>query len=207
MSLRPSFRLAVILTTVLFFAAGACPQSAHQLIIATGYANSGTPETGSDISESNPPFRAGGGYAFEVRMDLAKPGLWFGPSFIFWNNLTGDPSPNSNASYFQIELGGKLFLRTHTIPAIYGGIGAGYSVSHGEDIPIVGYRREFDGDFPTGSIHFGVKTPTRTTGLGLLAEASYHFGLDKPTGRMAVGPAKAFLIQIGIAMDARLGGD
>jgi len=193
---------AALVTLVL-----ALPLSAHQLVLMTGYANSRTPETGPGVDSRHSPFRAGGGYAFTVRADVDSRNrrFWFGPSLAFWNNLTGDPDPNANSSYLQLEFGGRLFVRTRSVPSLYGGVGAGYTFSHGEVIAKVdGSKQTFDGDFPTASVHFGVKSPG-TTGLSVIAEGSYHFGLDQPTGRLAVGPAKAWLVQIGIGLDMLLG--
>jgi hypothetical protein len=179
---------------------------AHQIVATVGYANSSTPEHGTEVS--NYVFDAGGGYAAGLRIDLERQHFWFGPAFAFWNNLTGDPDPNANSSYFQAELGGRISARTHTVPAIYGGVGAGYTFSHGEFVPkFFGGKETFDGDFPTGSAHFGVKTPSQTTGVGLVGEVSYSFPLSKPSGRDAVGPARAFLVQIGIVLDIRLAND
>ncbi len=191
-----------IAASILALILGAARADAHQLVASVGYANSSTPEHGSGVSDY--VFDAGGGYAAGLRVDLEKPHFWFGPAFTFWNNLTGDPDPNANSSYFQAELGGRISARTHTIPAIYGGVGAGYTFSHGEFVPkFFGGKETFDGEFPTGSVHFGVKSPSQTYGLGLIAEASYSFPLGKPGGELAVGPARAFLIQIGFAFDIR----
>lgn len=187
--------------------AAVMPAHAHQLVLTTGYANSRTPKTGPEIDPSHRPFRAGGGYAFGIRMDLDAPRrpILFGPSFLFWNNQTGDPDPNANANYFQIELGGRISLRTRTVPLLYAGIGAGYTLSHGESVAkLDGSKLTFDGDFPTASLHFGVKSPS-STGLSILAEGSYHFGLDKPRGRQSVGPASAWLVQIGVGLDLLVG--
>ena len=141
-------------------------------------------------------------------MDLEREYFWFGPAFTFWNNLTGDPNPNANSSYFQAELGGRISARTSTVPSFFGGVGAGYTFSHGEFVPRYhGAKETYDGDFPTGSAHVGVKTPSRTYGIGLIGEASYHFGLAEARGRDSVGPARAFVIQIGFAFDIRLAGD
>ncbi|MBU1983025.1 hypothetical protein KJ815_01315 [bacterium] len=180
---------------------------AHQLVLTTGYANSRTPETGTEIDVHNPPFRAGGGYAVGIRIDVEPPTrpIMFGPSFLFWNNLTGDPDPYADASYFQIELGGRLSARTRTLPTLYTGIGAGYTVSHGEKVAkLDGMKETFDGSFPTGSFHFGVKSHNQS-GLSIVAEGSYHLGLDKPRGRQAIGPASAWLVQIGIGLDLLVG--
>lgn len=180
---------------------------AHQLVLTTGYANSRTPETGPEIDANRKPFRAGGGYAFGIRMDIEaqqRP-IVFGPSFLFWNNQTGDPDPNADANYFQIELGGRASLRTRTLPALYAGVGAGYTLSHGESVAkLDGSKLTFDGEFPTASFHFGVKSPS-STGLSILAEGSYHFGLDQPSGRQSVGPASAWLVQIGVGFDLLVG--
>ncbi len=187
-----------------------CSRSAvaHDLILTTGYANSGSPEVGEGISESNKPFAAGGGYAFAVRLDVRKPGaiFEFGPEFLYWNNLTGDPQPSYDASYFQAQLGGRLSLRSRTIPAFYSGLGLGYAVSQGvRKAKWIDHKETFDGDFPTGLVAAGVKMPSNANGVGLLAELSYSFGLDSPEGWHTVGPASAFLIQIGLLFDARPG--
>ncbi|MBI5059555.1 hypothetical protein HZB60_07245 [candidate division KSB1 bacterium] len=185
--------------------------SAHDLVLSTGYANSGTPRVGSGVSQRNKPFRAGGGYAVGARADIESQqrNFMFGPSFLFWNNLTGDPDPNANASYMQIEFGGRFSARTRAYPCLYAGVGAGYTFAHGElkqkvfdPLP----KQEYDGDFPTASVHAGFKTPTANDNLGLVGEFSYHFGLDDPSGRRTVGPARAFLIQIGLAFGIRAGG-
>ena len=176
---------------------------AHQLVLGFGYANSGEPEHGADLSDN--VFDPGGGYAFSTRVDIQRRNFVFGPALTFWNNLTGDPDPNANARYLQFELGGRAGLRTMTVPELYGGVGLGYTFAQGEFVPkFFGTKETFDGDFPTGSVHFGAKTPTRTYGVGLIGEASYHFGLDTPRGRESVGPARAFVIQIGFAFDIRL---
>ncbi|MFZ5433804.1 MAG: hypothetical protein ACOZB3_08535, partial [Calditrichota bacterium] len=172
----------------------------------TGYANSRTPEVGHDIDSGNRPFRAGSGYAVGIRVDVEPPHrpLMFGPSFLFWNNVTGDPDPNANANYFQIELGGRISSRTRTNPSLYAGVGAGYTLSHGEVVAkLDGSKQTFDGDFPSASVHFGFKSKN-DSGLSLLGEGSFHFGLGEPRGRLAVGPAKAWLIQIGVGFDLLL---
>ena len=185
--------------------------SAHDLVLTTGYANSGTPRVGRGISQSNKPFRAGGGYAFGAHADIESKQrrFMFGPSFLFWNNLTGDPDPNANASYLQVELGGRFAVRTRTYPCLYAGVGAGYTFAHGElkqktynPLP----AQEYDGEFPTATLLAGFKTPTANDNLGLVGEFSYHFGLDKPDDPRSVGPARAFLIQIGLAFGVRAGG-
>lgn len=180
--------------------------SAHQLVLTTGYANSRTPQTGPGIERHPPLFRAGSGYAFGTRVDVVSPTrrVVFGPAFFFWNNLTGDPDPNANANYFQIELGGRVSLRTRSIPSLYAGAGAGYSLAHGEVVRLVdGSKRSFDGEFPSASLHFGVKS-ANPNGLAVIAEGSYHFGLEDPSRRLAVGPASVWVIQIGIGFDLLL---
>lgn len=180
---------------------------AHQLVLTTGYANSREPQTGSSIDASHPLFRAGGGYAAGIRVDLEPPRvpILFGPSFLFWNNLTGDPDPNANASYFQIELGGRVAFRTRTVPTFYAGAGVGYTVSHGEVVAKVsGAKQDFDGNFPTALLQVGTKTRS-TEGLNLLAEIAFQFGLDDPPGHEAVGPASVWMIQIGVALDLLAG--
>ncbi len=169
-------------------------------VIMAGYANSGTPKHGV---MANGYFAPGGGYAFGTRVDLARGQFWWGPEFTFWNNLTGDPLVDYNSSYFQAEFGARASIRTRTVPALYAGLGAGYAFAHGSstarfyDAP----KESFDGDFPVGEVHVGAKTTTGTTGLGLAAEASYHTGFGKAAGRNAIGPAQAFLIQIGFVFD------
>lgn len=182
----------------------ASPLYASQIIATTGYANSERPKANGIVVDRL--FGDGGGYAFGLRVDMDSPLFYYGPSFFFWNNVTGDPDPGRNSTYFQIELGGRLSVRTHTLPALYAGLGAGYTIAHGDIKPRyagLGYDESFDGEFPTASVHIGAKTPSRTTGLGVIAEASYHFGLDEPSGMTTIGPAKAWTIQIGIAFDTR----
>ncbi len=78
-------------------------------------------------------------------------------------------------------------------------------MAHGENKSLLdGSKQTFDGDFPTASLHIGAKTRP-TPDLTLLAEGSYHFGLDHPDRRLSVGPASAWLIQIGVGFDI-LGG-
>ncbi len=182
------------------------PAESHQLVLTTGYANSGAPNTGADIARNNPPITGGGGYAIGIRADLDNPSqrLWISPSFLFWNNLTGTPDDNSRVNYFQVELGGRLYVHTHTVPKFYGGIGAGYTLAHGTKSPRFagnGDTESFDGDFPSVSAHAGVKLADSSSGVTVLAEASYHMGLDRPQGHLAIGPARAALIQIGVAFD------
>lgn len=182
------------------------PLLAHQLVLTTGYANSRTPSVGPGIDEHHPLFRAGSGYAFGTRVDVDSPSrrVVFGPAFCFWNNLTGDPDPNANANYFQIELGGRVAARTRTIPSLYAGVGAGYTLAHGEVVELAdGRKQTFDGEFPTGSLHFGVKSAS-PNGLAIIAEGSFHFGLEKPQRRLAVGPAAAWVVQIGVGFDLLL---
>jgi hypothetical protein len=189
----------------LFVALSASAQ-AHQLVLTAGYANSRRPDTGPALSP-NSPFQSGGGWAAGIRVDIMPPEkpVMFGPSFLYWNNLTGDPDPNSRARYFQIELGGRLSVRSRTVPTLYGGVGAGYTFAHGTHEPRwVGTKEEFDGDFPTGSVHFGIKSQTRTE-VTVVAEGSFHFGLDHSSGRNSVGPAKAWLVQIGVGFDMLIG--
>jgi hypothetical protein len=183
--------LGVLLTT---------PAFASQIILSTGYAHSQQPKTNGFAVDQ---FSSGSGYA--VGMDMETPIFWFGPSFLFWNNVTGDPYSNYNSNYFQIELGGRISFQTNTVPTVYAGVGAGYSVARGDiRARFAGFDSEsYDGEFPTASIHIGAKSPTRTVGLGILAEASYHFGLDEPTSIEAIGPAEAWMIQIGVAFDTR----
>jgi hypothetical protein len=184
------------------------PAGAHQFVLTTGYANSGTPDVGHGIDASHPPFGAGGGYAIGIRTDIYAPRspLWFGPQFLYWNNLTGDPFQSIDATYFQIELGGRISVHSRsTDPVLYAGGGLGYTLAHGQNKSLIGEPlRTFDGDFPTASFHIGAKTRP-TPEITLLAEGSYHFGLDHPRQRLSVGPANAFLIQIGVAFDMLLG--
>jgi hypothetical protein len=197
MSTRPLW--LILLLGVLL----AAPALAGQIVLSTGYANSQQPKA---RGFSGDQFSSGSGYAAGMHLDIETPTVWFGPSFLFWNNVTGSPYSNYNSNYFQIELGGRLSFHTGTIPAVYAGMGAGYSVARGDfRARFAGFDSEsFDGEFPTASIHLGAKSPTRTAGLGILAEASYHFGLDEPTGIKAIGPAEVWMIQIGVAFDTRL---
>jgi hypothetical protein len=193
--------LLTVLTTSVF---------AHQFALTAGYANSASPHVGSGISQSNKPFRAGGGYAVGAHFDIDKPDLpvRFGPAFLYWNNLTGDPDPNADATYFQIELGGRVSLRSRSIPVVYAGGGAGYTFSHGKKVgKYVANDQEFDGDFPTGSLHIGAESPAQNDALRLAAELSYHFGLDDPRGPLSVGPANAFIMQIGFSFHVRSPGE
>jgi hypothetical protein len=188
---------------LLFLALPAATQ-AHQLVLTAGYANSRRPETGSALLP-NSPFGSGGGWAAGIRVDIMPPQkpVMFGPSFLYWNNMTGDPDPNSVSRYFQIELGGRLSARTRTVPSLYGGMGVGYTFAHGTHEGVE-TKEEFDGDFPTGSLHFGVKSLTQTE-ITVVAEGSFHFGLDDPSGRYSIGPAKAWLVQIGVGFDMLIG--
>jgi hypothetical protein len=196
-----SYLTRLILLMVLLAAA---PVYASQIIVTTGYANSERPKANGIVVDRL--FADGGGYAFGVRVDMQSPLFWYGPSFLFWNNVTGDPDPGRNSTYFQVEVGGRLSVRTRTIPGLYAGVGAGYSLARG-DIKTryadLGYDEAFDGEFPTASIHIGAKTPSRTTGIGVIAEASYHFGLDEPSSMTSIGPARAWMIQIGFALDTK----
>jgi hypothetical protein len=179
---------------------------AHQLVLTTGYANSGTPKTGRDVAFGR-LFRAGSGYTFSTRVDVDAPRapIWFGPQFLFWNNVTAAPNPSARANYFQIEFGGRASIHTRSDPTLYSGIGIGYTFAHGSTRDRSdGSTQTFDGDFPSASIHFGAKTST-TSGITVLGEGSYHFGLENASGPLAVGPARAWLVQIGIGFDLMLG--
>jgi hypothetical protein len=198
----PNFVLAAIIVLA------AMPARAHQFVLTTGYANSRAPDLGSGIDHHNPPFGAGGGYAIGIRTDIAPPQsmFWISPQFLYWNNLTGDPYQSVNTTYFQIELGGRLSVHSRrTDPTLYAGVGLGYSMAHGQTRSLVdGTTDSFDGDFPTGSVHIGAKSRA-TPDITLLAEGSYHFGLDHPVQRLSVGPASAWLIQIGVGFDILTG--
>lgn len=186
------------------------PVFAHQFALSTGYANSGSPHVGTGISQSNKPFRAGGGYAVGIRFDIDPQDspVRFGPSFLYWNNLTGDPDVNADATYFQIETGGRLSLRSRSTPIVYAGGGVGYTFSHGKKSGrYVESREEYDGDFPTGSLHIGAEAPKQDDALRLTAELSYHFGLENPRGPLSVGPANAFLVQIGFSFHVKSPGE
>jgi hypothetical protein len=193
----------ILLIAFVVWAPVSAAQAAHQLVFTTGYANSGTPHTGSDVDSRYPPVINGGGYAVGIRVDLEHPRhpVWISPSFLYWNNATGEPNPNTDINYFQVEMGGRLSLHTRTIPALYAGFGAGYSFAHGASTArATGETTSFNGDFPTASLHLGAKTLSQS-GITLLGEASYHFGLDNASGHNALGPARAWLIQIGIGFD------
>ncbi|MCB1059102.1 MAG: hypothetical protein KDB65_02625 [Calditrichaeota bacterium] len=176
---------------------------AYHLVAATGYANSGTPKTGPGL-ERNSLFGSGSGYTAHLRLEVDRPHVFWGPSFLFWNNLTGAPTSGSKVNYFQIELGGRISYRMTAEPDLYAGVGVGYSFSQGSyrERYFGGYEYTFDGDFPTASIHVGAKTDARQNGVGVLAELSYHWGLDEPAGRQTIGPANAYLVQIGVFFDS-----
>jgi hypothetical protein len=146
-----------------------------------------------------------------VRVDINSPTrpLWFSPCFLFWDNLTGATTANVRANYLQVEFGGRLSLHTRSMPMFYAGLGAGYSFAHGvEHNRAVGAESPaFDGNFPTASIHAGFKSRTGTSGIAWLAETSYHVGLENDNSYLAVGPARAWLIQIGVAFDLIAPGD
>jgi hypothetical protein len=179
---------------------------AHQLVVTTGYASSSTPKTGSGIDQNAPPVAGGGGFAVGVRVDLDNPSrrLWISPSFLFWNDLTGSPAHDFNANYFQIELGGRLSVHSRSVPMLYGGVGAGYTVAHCTVAPryVSNVPTDtYDGNFPSASVHGGVKLPNPTSGITVLAEASYHLGLAQSRGFHSIGPARTALIQIGVGFD------
>jgi hypothetical protein len=196
---RLALAFALILLTTL-------PAAAHQLVFTTGYANSGSPQTGRDVVFGR-VFSGGSGYTFSTRVDVdaKRAPVWFGPQFLFWNNVTGAPDPNTRVNYFQIEFGGRASVHTRSDPALYTGAGVGYTLAHGTNTPRAGGdATTFDGNFPSASIHFGAKT-SASSGVTVLAEGSYHFGLEKAAGRLAVGPANAWLVQIGVGFDLLLG--
>jgi len=173
-------------------------------VLTTGYANSSAPKTGGDIAPGYQPFVAGSGFAVGVRADLDDRSrkFWFTPSFLFWDNLTGAPDPNSRVNYFQTEVGARVYAHSTSNPTLYAGLGAGYSLAHGvKTAKADGSTETYDGDFPTASIHAGAKIPSAATGITVLAEASYHVGLEHPHAHLAIGPAGAALIQIGVAFD------
>jgi len=189
---------------VLVLLGSALPGHAYHLVFATGYANSGTPDTGAGVERSS-LFQAGGGYTAHARFETDREHVFWGPSFLFWNNLTGGPTRGSRVNYFQIELGGRVSYRTASVPDFYAGGGVGYSFSQGT------YREDyfeaieytFDGDFPTASIHAGVKTDGSQNGVGVVGELSYHWGLDQPANPQSIGPANAYLVQIGVFFDSQ----
>lgn len=193
-----------LLVPVMLLLAATLPVQAHQFVLTTGYANSRAPHLGAGIDHHYPPFGPGGGYAVGARVDIAPPRspFWISPNFLFWNNLTGSPYQSIDATYFQIELGGRLSVHSRrTEPTLYAGAGLGYTLAHGQTRQRFGGTTEsYDGDFPSASVHVGAKTRA-TPDITLLGEASYHFGLDRPIQRLSVGPANAWLIQIGVAFD------
>lgn len=97
-----------------------------------------------------------------------------------------------------------MSYRTATVPDIFAGAGVGYSFSQGKyrEKYFNGFEYTFDGDFPTASVHVGVKTDSRTNGIGVLGELAYQWGLDQPAGRQTIGPANAYLVQIGVFFDS-----
>lgn len=177
---------------------------AYHLILSTGYANSATPKTGTNV-ERGGLFRAGSGYVGSFRFETVSPHFFWGPSLLFWNNVTGNPTQSSRTNYLQLEVGGRVMYRTATVPDFYGGAGVGYSFAQGS------YRERFfdaptytvDGDFPTASVLLGVKTDASKNGVGVLGELSYHWGLDEPSAPRSIGPANAYLVQIGVFFDSQ----
>lgn len=176
---------------------------AYHLVAATGYANSGAPDTGPGLVRSS-LFGSGSGYTAHVRLEVDRPHVYWGPSFLFWNNVTGAPTTGSRVNYFQIELGGRLSYRMTNVPDTYLGAGVGYSFSQGtyRERFFEGYEYTYDGDFPTASLHLGAKTDASKNGVGVMCELSYHWGLDKPSGMRTIGPANAYLVQIGVFFDS-----
>jgi len=184
--------------------ASVTPLHAYHLGFATGYANSGTPDTGPGIERSS-LFQGGGGYTAHARFETVRDHVYWGPSFLFWNNMTGGTVRGTRVNYFQIEVGGRLSYRTASVPDFYGGMGVGYSFAQGtyRDDYIGGLEYTFDGDFPTASVHAGVKTDGSTNGIGIIGELSYHWGLDQPANPQSIGPANAYLVQIGVFFDSQ----
>lgn len=189
---------------------GICCQQAFasHIVFTTGYASSRAPETPEGVSF----FADGSGWAAGARVDIDRSHFWFGPSFFFWNNITGDADQNRNSTYYQIELGGRLLYHTQEVPTFYIGGGLGYTLARGEvrerfDYAGLGGEFDFDGEFPSAAVILGIKSPSRTNGIGVLAEGAYHFGLDEPTGRLAIGPARAWTVQLGVVFDTRFAGD
>ena len=177
---------------------------ASQLVLTGGYAYSGAPHTGADVASGYHPVVAGSGFTFGVRADIDNPSRrwWFSPSFLYWSNLTGAPDPNSKVNYFQAEVGGRALIHTPNDPKFYGGVGLGYSLSHGVKTPKAGGDQEtYDADFPSASLHAGVKTLNIASGISFLGELSYHFGLLHPHSHLAIGPANAILVQVGMGFD------
>lgn len=176
---------------------------AYHLVAATGYVNSGAPETGPGV-QRNSMFGSGSGYTANFRFETLRKNIVWGPSFLYWNNLTGHRTTYTRSNYFQIELGGRFAYRTATVPDFYLGGGVGYSFAQGKyrELYDSAYEYTFDGDFPTASVHTGFKTSAAENGVGVLGELSYHWGLDQPSGRQTVGPASAYLVQIGVFFDS-----
>lgn len=176
---------------------------AYQLVFATGYANSGTPKTGEDVARGE-LFQGGSGYTANIRLEAVRPKFYWGPAFLFWNNVTGNPTQSSRTNYFQIEVGGRASYRTATIPDFYAGLGLGYTFAQGS------YEEKFfdapsfvvDGEFPSASAHLGVRTDGRKNGIGAFGELSYHWGLAEPDAPRSIGPANAYLVQIGVFFDS-----
>jgi len=176
---------------------------AYHLVLATGYANSGTPNTGTGVERSS-LFGPGSGYTAHFRFETKTAHLYWGPSFLFWNNVTGNRTYDARTNYFQVEVGGRMSYRMTADPDLYAGAGVGYSFAQGKykDRFFEGYDYTFDGDFPTASVHLGIKTDGRKNGIGVMGELSYHWGLDQPAGRNTIGPANAYLVQIGVFFDS-----
>lgn len=123
---------------------------------------------------------------------------------MFWNNLTGNTTDDTRANYFQIEIGGRASYRMTAEPDLYVGAGIGYTFAQGkyESRFFDGYEYTFDGDFPTASAHLGLKTDASRNGVGAMGELSYHWGIDQPAGLNTIGPANAYLVQIGVFFDS-----
>ncbi|MCB9366831.1 MAG: hypothetical protein H6508_06620 [Calditrichaeota bacterium] len=191
-----------MIACILLLAAGRA--QAYHFALTTGYANSTVPETAEGV-ERGELFKGGSGYVGAVRFETARRHVYWGPSLLFWNNVTGNATQSSRTNYFQLEVGGRLSYRTATVPDFYAGAGLGYSFAQASyreryfDAPSL----TFDGDFPTASVHLGVKTDASRNGVGVIGELSYHWGLDEPSAPRSVGPAEAYLVQIGVFFDSQ----
>jgi hypothetical protein len=185
--------------------------SAHDFLLMTGYASSQRPALGAAVDPHD--FSAGGGYVVGIRLDLdVAPHVWFAPSLLYWDNITGGQSGTYNSNYSQMQLGARLLFHTRTLPMFYFGGGADFAATRGvvkAGRVVPGYNKgntvsEYDGEAPVGAVALGFKG-NAPNGIGVLAEVAYQFGLDQAAGRRSIGPASVVLLQIGIFLRGQSG--
>ena len=176
---------------------------AHDLVVTTGYAASQKPAMGSLVNSYD--YSTGGGYTIGARLDFATGQyVWLAPSIIYWDNITGGQSGIENSHYAQLHFGLRAILHTWSEPMLYFGGGIDFAAAHGvvkAGRIVSGYSkgavvREVSGEAPVGAAMVGFKGGA-SRGIGVLAEITYLFGLDKPVGQDYIGPATAILLQIG----------